>query len=188
MVLIDEVLAVGDASFSRSASTEFARLKAEGRTIVFVTHDMGSVERFCDRAMLLERGRVVDSGDPALDNASVQRAQLPSSREEALKHGGPETLRRRPVAELLGAWFESARGERLVASPQGEPCWVLMEVRFHADTRDPLFAIALHDDSGSTAFATSTELRHGPTGEFRAGELAVVRIRFDNWLAPGATA
>ena len=66
IVLIDEVLAVGDASFQQKCFDEFTRLKAAGRTIVFVTHDMGSVERFCDRAMLHgARPSVVDRRDPA---------------------------------------------------------------------------------------------------------------------------
>ncbi len=62
VLLVDEVLAVGDASFQQKCFGEFDRMKAEGRTIVLVTHDMASVERFCDRALLLERGRDRDIG------------------------------------------------------------------------------------------------------------------------------
>ena len=66
ILLIDEVLAVGDAAFQQKCFDEFDAAPAtQGRTILFVTHDMGAVERFCDRAMLLERGEVVDIGDPA---------------------------------------------------------------------------------------------------------------------------
>src|ERR1700722_8913874 len=54
ILLIDEVLAVGDAAFQQKCFDEFLRLKREGKTIVFVSHDMASVERFCDRAMLME--------------------------------------------------------------------------------------------------------------------------------------
>ena len=64
VLLIDEVLAVGDAAFQQKCFDEFDRLRDEGRTILFVTHDMGAVQRFCDRAMLLERGEVVDIGEP----------------------------------------------------------------------------------------------------------------------------
>ncbi len=64
ILLIDEVLAVGDAAFQQKCFDEFYRLKREGKTIVFVSHDMCSVERFCDRAMLIERGDVVQIGDP----------------------------------------------------------------------------------------------------------------------------
>jgi hypothetical protein len=60
-----------------------------------------------------------------------------------------------------------------------------MEVRFHAETTDPLFAIALRDELGTTSFATSTQLHHGPTGRFDAGDVAGIRLDFENWLAPG---
>ena len=56
VLLIDEVLAVGDAAFQQKCYDEFARLRREGRTMVLVTHDMAAVERFCDRALLLEQG------------------------------------------------------------------------------------------------------------------------------------
>ena len=64
ILLIDEVLAVGDAAFQQKCFEQFYRLKREGRTIVFVSHDMYSVERFCNRAMLMERGTMVQIGEP----------------------------------------------------------------------------------------------------------------------------
>jgi ABC-type polysaccharide/polyol phosphate transport system ATPase subunit/ABC-type polysaccharide/polyol phosphate export permease len=64
VLLVDEVLAVGDAWFQTKCFEQFDRMKREGRTILFVTHDMAAVERFCDRAMVLELGRVIDVGDP----------------------------------------------------------------------------------------------------------------------------
>ena len=62
--MVDEVLAVGDADFQRKCFDEFDRMKAENRTILYVTHDMSSVERFCDRGLVLERGSMAAEGFP----------------------------------------------------------------------------------------------------------------------------
>ena len=64
ILLIDEVLAVGDAAFQQKCFEEFERIKRSARRSLLVTHDMGAVERFCDRAMLLEHGAVADIGGP----------------------------------------------------------------------------------------------------------------------------
>ena len=64
VLLVDEVLAVGDAAFQQKCFDVFHRMRDEGRTIVFVTHDMGSLNRFCHRALLLERGEMVHIGEP----------------------------------------------------------------------------------------------------------------------------
>jgi ABC-type polysaccharide/polyol phosphate transport system ATPase subunit/ABC-type polysaccharide/polyol phosphate export permease len=79
VLLIDEVLAVGDSSFQAKCFEEFERLRAAGRTIVLVTHDMDAVERFCDRAMLLEQGRVVDIGEPSSIVAQYEEVNRSSS-------------------------------------------------------------------------------------------------------------
>jgi len=63
-LLFDEVLAVGDEAFQQKCLERFERMKDEGRTIVLVTHNMSMVERFCDRALLLDAGRVAEVGDP----------------------------------------------------------------------------------------------------------------------------
>ena len=64
ILLLDEVLAVGDEAFQQKCQGRIWDYKRAGGTIVFVSHDPTSVERLCDRAMLLEKGRVVESGTP----------------------------------------------------------------------------------------------------------------------------
>jgi len=64
ILLIDEVLAVGDAAFQQKCYDEFERIRESGATVLLVTHDMSAVQRFCNRALLLEHGRPVELGDP----------------------------------------------------------------------------------------------------------------------------
>jgi ABC-type polysaccharide/polyol phosphate transport system ATPase subunit len=185
ILLIDEVLAVGDANFQQKCFDAFTRLKSEGRTIVFVTHDMGAVERFCDRAMLMERGQVVEIGVPS--EITRRYNELNFKRLRHARTGGEEEgrLPAQLVAEIRNAWFESSAGEQIVAMPQGEECRVRMEVTFHDGTSNPLFAVALHDETGHAAFIASTQLEYGPTGTFAVGETVAVGVSFANWLAPG---
>jgi ABC-type polysaccharide/polyol phosphate transport system ATPase subunit len=185
IILIDEVLAVGDAAFQQKCFDEFDRLKRDGHTIVFVTHDMGAVEHFCDRAALLERGRVAALGDPNMVAREYNRLNFRRVREEAVEQGGPEVLRRPPVAELLSATFESEAGEPITTSHHGDPCVVRLEVQFHADAENPIFGIVLRDHRNNPVFATSTEVESMSTGRFRAGDTAHVRIKFPNWFSPG---
>ncbi|MEA2309808.1 MAG: type transport system ATP-binding protein [Thermoleophilaceae bacterium] len=65
VLLFDEVLTVGDEAFQAKCLSHFERLKEQERTVLLVTHDMEAVERHCDRAMLLNEGRVVEVGEPA---------------------------------------------------------------------------------------------------------------------------
>ena len=72
VLLLDEVLAVGDAAFAEKCYATFERFKEEGKTIVLVTHDLSLVDRFCDRALLLQNG-VVQAVGPPDDVANVYR-------------------------------------------------------------------------------------------------------------------
>ena len=62
--LIDEVLAVGDAAFQQKCADAFREMKAAGKTIILVTHEMSTVEEYCDRAMLISDGKVAHIGEP----------------------------------------------------------------------------------------------------------------------------
>jgi ABC-type polysaccharide/polyol phosphate transport system ATPase subunit len=181
ILLVDEVLAVGDAAFQQKCFEAFARLKAEGRTIVFVTHDMGAVERFCDRAMLIERGRIQSVGEPhAIARAynELNFGRLVHTSVDGDRYGD------QAVAEILSCWYEDARGERVTSIAQGEALAVCMDVRFHQAIDDPIFAVSVRNQPRHTVFATSTMWSGEPTGRFEAGDEVRVRIAFDNWLAP----
>lgn len=65
ILVLDEVLAVGDAAFQQKCNEYFATLKENGQTIILVTHSMDSVKKFCTRAIMIEGGKIVHDGDPA---------------------------------------------------------------------------------------------------------------------------
>jgi ABC-type polysaccharide/polyol phosphate transport system ATPase subunit len=180
ILLVDEVLAVGDAAFQQKCFEAFQRLKDAGKTILLVTHDMGLVERFCDRAMLLERGEVLRIGDPheigRLYNEVNFGRLVPEGESDRLDESAHE-------AEILACWFES-RGEQITDIAQGESLEVICEVSFHAEVVDPVFALSLRNDVGHTVFTTSTAWRDQHTGHFQPGEVVRVRAVFEAWLAP----
>jgi ABC-type polysaccharide/polyol phosphate transport system ATPase subunit len=172
ILLVDEVLAVGDAAFQQKCFEQFQALKDAGRTIVFVTHDMSSVERFCDRAVLIERGRIQTIGGPeevARAYNHLNFGRLPHEVEEGEREGEQK-------AEITAAWFEDNGLQGVTALPQGEFCHIRFEVRFHEDMTDPIFSFALRDEAHHVVIASSTRWDHPHTGAFRAGE--TVRIRF----------
>ncbi len=182
ILVVDEVLAVGDAAFQQKCFGQFHRMKDEGRTIVFVTHDMSAVERFCDRAMLIERGVVQMISDPQRIGRAYNELNF-----GGLVHtrGDEDRWGDQAAAEILDCWFEDAAGERVSALAQGEQMAICTEVRFHAELEDPIFALSLRNQVRHTVFATSTVWEHEQTGAYGPGDSVLVRIAMPNWLAPG---
>ena len=181
ILVVDEVLAVGDAAFQQKCFEQFQRMKDEGRTIVFVTHDMGAVERFCDRAMLIERGVVQMIDAPQRIGRAYNELNF-----GGLVHTLGEDAGRwgdHAAAEIVDCWFEDDTGERVHDIAQGERLAICTEVRFHVDVVDPVFAISLRNEVRHTVFATSTVWQQPHTGAFSPGDGVVVRMLVENWLA-----
>lgn len=82
IMLFDEVLAVGDAAFQEKCIKQFEEFKSEGKTIVLVTHDMGTVNRFCNKALLLNRGKIEFFGAP---NKATEKYNKLNNIEEVSK-------------------------------------------------------------------------------------------------------
>jgi ABC-type polysaccharide/polyol phosphate transport system ATPase subunit len=175
VVLVDEVLAVGDLAFQRKCYDQFDRMKAEGRTILFVTHDMGSVERFCDRGLVLHKGELVDIGPPAQITRTYRELNFGDLGEDPGREG---------AARILSAWCETPDGEPVVTSRQGDELVAAFEVLFEEPLDDPGFWLIFRNDVGHTIFTAASELWAGPLGPFRAGERVTVRMRFENRMAP----
>jgi ABC-type polysaccharide/polyol phosphate transport system ATPase subunit len=182
ILLIDEVLAVGDAAFQQKCFDEFQRLRSEGRTMLLVTHDMTAVQRFCDRAMLLERGRMAAIG--SAEHIAGDYFQLNFGRSAPA--GGAERGRRGDgTAEVLEGWFEDEHGERTDTLVQGRPCAYCARVRFNAPIVDPTLGVSFSGDEQRPVFATSSMWQPERAGAFAPGEEALLRITFENTFAPG---
>ncbi len=211
VLLIDEVLAVGDAAFQQKCFEEFARIRASDATVVLVTHDMGAVDRFCDRALLLEHGRMVDSGSPRdvgnryLELNFSRAARLQAAQAEAAadaeEHVAPPDIGSvadaadEPAvaptqeirmgdgrAQIIDGRFERADGTPAEALPSGETARFVMHIRFEEELESPVFSVTLRNTAGDVLLSANT-LDDGPTGRFRAGEEVDVALTFENYLA-----
>jgi ABC-2 type transport system ATP-binding protein len=89
ILLIDEVLAVGDEHFSRKCLSKIAEFQADGRTILFVSHGLDLIERICDRAVVLDHGNVIFDGDPYFATGELRQI-LGTDRPEATADEIPE--------------------------------------------------------------------------------------------------
>jgi ABC-type polysaccharide/polyol phosphate transport system ATPase subunit len=182
ILLIDEVLAVGDAAFQQKCFDVFHRMRDEGRTILFVTHDMGSVKRFCHRAMLIERGEVRMIGGP--DEVGNNYLELNFGREGGRAESGEERYGDQ-TAEIAEAWFEDEAGERQTTLPQGRECSFGMRVVFRREVLNPAFAVLLENEGHVPLFATSTDSVDYSTGRYAPGDEVVFSVKFENAFTPG---
>lgn len=107
ILLIDEVLAVGDASFQQKCYDVFRRLKKEGKTIIFVSHSMGDVKEFSDRVMLLHEGQIASIGAP---DKVIHDYQLLTAREDEKRMVREEALKQKREAGAQGSAQAGSEG------------------------------------------------------------------------------
>jgi ABC-type polysaccharide/polyol phosphate transport system ATPase subunit len=175
VLLVDEVLAVGDAAFQQKCFEEFDRLKRQNRTMLYVTHEMSSVERFCDRGLVLERGRLVEEGEPQRITRTYNEINF------GQMSGGEGEAEAGSAVRFVRGWCEADSGGQLVSSRQGEDIHACFEVEFMRPVEDPVLSIALRNEVRHTILVAEDSSRHG---RFSAGDRAVVRFVFENVLAP----
>ncbi len=181
MLLIDEVLAVGDAAFQQKCFEVFNELRDAGKTIVFVTHDMGAVGRFCHRAMLLERGEMVTLGEP--EHVAESYLELNFRREANGEDGTAANTG--GAARIVEAWIEDGVGDRWALYNQTYPVVLKARVAFEARVDDPALRVTFENEDRRVAMVTTTEHDCERSGRFEAGDEALFSVRFDNYLAPG---
>jgi ABC-type polysaccharide/polyol phosphate transport system ATPase subunit len=182
ILLIDEVLAVGDAAFQQKCADAFRQMKAQGKTVVLVTHEMSTVEDYCHRAMLINGGHIQHLGDPA----EVGRRYLRLNFEHGSKTGGGATPEASEEVRLLDAWIEDAGGARLTNLEYGQQIRLRVELEILRDVPGlgAGFILANADGIGVFQFGTDIERDDGsPT--LAAGERVKVGAKVENLLVPG---
>jgi len=189
VLLIDEVLAVGDAAFQQKCFDVFYDLRARGKTLVLVTHDMVAVERFCHRAMLVSEGQIEILGEPEeVSRRYLERnfaqgtgaAFFPQQIEEAdVEEPAP------PRAEILDVFVCDVAGRRVDAVPHGEDLVVNCVYVSHEAIDRARFDVWIDSEEDERVFAASTGGWREPPRAVEAGERIHLRLRAGNRLAAG---
>lgn len=182
ILLIDEVLAVGDAAFQQKCADVFHDIRDSDRTVILVTHDMSAVEHYCHRAMLLHDGVVASSGDPD----EVARRYLRLNFEQASSgHSGGDDWGEDADLKMVDARLVGSGGEILNNVEKGEP--LRLETSFVArrDIVQPSFGFVFVNADGVSVGGVGKDLEDGGPEVLKAGERVTVRGAIENQLAPG---
>ncbi|HEY1356039.1 MAG TPA: ABC transporter ATP-binding protein, partial [Solirubrobacterales bacterium] len=182
VLLIDEVLAVGDAAFQQKCADAFHDMKAKGKTIVLVTHSMDTVATYCDRAMLVDDGSVKEIGDPT----EVGEQYLRLNFERSPSAASAETTVETEEVRLREIWTESPSGGRGAPVEQGEGLVVGVELDILSDIAQGSIGFLLTnvDGVGITQFGKLLDDSPGPQ-IVPAGSRVTVRARMDSPLVAG---
>ncbi|AEG45124.1 ABC transporter ATP-binding protein [Isoptericola variabilis] len=163
ILLVDEVLAVGDEPFQRKCLERIRQFQAEGRTIVLVTHGLDQVAEFCDRAVVLESGKVVVDGSPR-EALRTLRADFEEARLEERERHLAASTEVRTRSQFTGISLRSESGETGIPTLRpGEGLHVAMEVKTDGEPLEGcVLEIGVTTSLGSAVYTTSTELLGTP--------------------------
>ena len=146
---------------------------------MFVSHDMFSVERFCDRAMLMERGEMIEIGPPP----EIARAYHKLNFGELPHEASPGLPAQTGGTAIVEAWFENSTGERVTTSSREDALTMCFEAQIAEDLEDPVFAATLRNELGHTIVVARSDQQGSHSGRFSAGEVVAVRFAMPNWLS-----
>jgi ABC-2 type transport system ATP-binding protein len=168
VLLVDEVLAVGDEPFQRKCMERIKQFQRDGRTIVLVTHGLDQVRQFCDRVIMLEHGEVAVDGSPV----EAVRAFRDRHTEQAV--ATPAGDRR---VEIHGVVVTDGRGEPTVRFAPGDPLGIEFDVEAHEPTSDWVAGVMITDSVDLTLYGTNTKIERIPLPALSGRRR--VRWRFD---------
>ena len=174
ILLMDEVLAVGDMEFQQKCLDVLSQYRKDGVTIVFVSHDIGAVRRFCDRTLLLNKGEQVvlgDTGDVIDRYVYGGGEEAPNSSENQNESEVAETEAksedRNPrwgdkTIEITNVEFYDKFGNKGTRFNSFDPMTVRIFYNAHKKIPDPVFGITFYSENGENLFGTNTELKNTP--------------------------
>ena len=208
ILIVDEALSVGDVFFQNKCYRRFEEFRERGKTILFVTHDMGSVIRYCNRCVLLNAGKKVAEGKPQEMVDLYKRIMVGqwNENEESLEEASPvqssnvkndqlwkDQISTNPDIEVYGDGradiidfgIFSDTGDIGNNVYKGDYYSVKMKVRINEDNLNPIFAFKLRDIKGTELTGTNTMLEDIDTSQCKKGDIVTITFRQKQYLQPG---
>jgi hypothetical protein len=183
ILLIDEVLAVGDEAFQHKCIGKIQEFKARGKTILLVSHDLGTIERLCDEVVWLHRGRVMAQGSAReivgryLEHVAVEETEalgVEHRQAEAAVAAGTTTRWGSRDVELTRVRLTDRDGHERYLYETGEACTIRLAYAARRPVDDPVFGIAILRKDGVICYGTNTAIEGLTLGKLESdGEIAV---------------
>jgi len=196
ILIVDEALSVGDMAFQMKCFKKFQEFQEEGRTILFVTHALDTVIRYCTRGIVIDGGKKVVDSTPKFAVDAFKKVLSGDFYEKRTTQ--EDTTQEQKIEDndtLLKDAFESHAELDAYGNAKATfvdygildhhnkpsaildynmPFQIVMKVRFNATVNDPIFAFTLKDSKGLEITGTNTMMKHIETGTFKSGEHVTV--------------
>jgi len=182
ILVVDEVLAVGDAEFQRKALGKMENIsKNDGRTILFVSHNMDSIITLCDRVICLDQGEIIDDNN----SESVIKRYIESTVSFLDKDNKIEDIDRSRGKEkaIIEAWIENSKNKKTNILFMGEKVKVKFSYDIHSRIKTPNFGFRITNTYGQNLFSLNSNISSKEKNESKMG-IAVFDIQ-DLILLPG---
>lgn len=177
ILLIDEILAVGDVNFQAKCFNKLREIKAQGTTIVIVSHSMGQIEQICDRSIWIHEGKIKAEGNPReidkdyLDFMGQKRQEIAeqSQKKDEAKTMVPEEIETRAEAEEKKRWgngrarfrevcMSGKQSDRQRVFATEESVKIRMNYKVKQKVQDAVFGIGIFRDDGVQCYGTNTRI------------------------------
>lgn len=192
LLIVDEALSVGDSYFQHKSFDRIRQFRAEGVSIMFVTHSMGDVRTLCDRVILLDGGRVLKDGAPdeVVDYyhamiADKENAKL-TVEQRREKNGWLVTRSGTGEARVKSLQLLDAHGTELALAQVGQAVELRLEASIHADIAQLVLGYMIRDKHGHVVWGTNTWHTRQIQEQVQDGETVVFRLPFTCTLGPGS--
>ena len=195
ILIVDEALSVGDVFFQAKCYRKFEEFKNQGKTILFVSHDLGSISKYCDRAILINKGVKLEEGTPKDminmykkllvgqlpledEDENINSVEVEEKKPEEVIQSNPELLEYgNKAAEIVSYTIEDENGIVTDTIEKGTDFTIRVKLRFHQKVPEPICAFSIKNVQGIEITGTNTMIEKNQIGTKNSGEEVEVAFR-----------
>lgn len=177
ILIVDEALSVGDVFFQAKCYQKFEEFKKQGKTIVFVSHDLSSISKYCDRVYLLNQGNLLGEGKPkemidAFKQVLAGQYEVEDGKEDVIDSAlNPELLEYgTKQAEITEFYIADEKNMKTTAVIKGSAFTIRMRVKFYERIAAPIFAFTFKNIKGTEITGTNSMVEKAFLEPVEAGE------------------
>lgn len=189
VLIVDEALSVGDTYFQHKSFERIREFRKQGTTLLIVSHDKGAIQSICDRAILLNAGKLAMEGEPeaVMDyyNAMLADHQNKTVKQEATLDGRMQTISGTGEAVVKDIALLDETDKRIEIVDVGQAVTLRVDVEVKTDVERLVLGYAIKDRLGQVVYGTNTDLKKQALDNVPAGTVVRFDIVFPANLGPG---